>query len=281
MKYLFPIVLCFYYVSMGQSHLLGKISQDELNQAPHNEWFTKNYKSYTVHSPLVNNIKKDLKRHTIKIFLGTWCGDSKKEVPAFLKILEDANFPKEQLEIICLDRESSVYKQSPGREEQGLNIHRVPAFIIYKNGTEVNRIVEHPISSLERDLASIVKGERYTPNYRVVSILEQQFKSKSIEEIKTMESELLHVITEYAQGAKELNTYAYVKLRANELEKAVYIFELNNKAFPLNYVTYESLSEGYYETNAYDKAKTFCYKTLSMDSNNKWAKSLLEKLDNL
>jgi len=97
--------------------------------------------------------------------LGTWCGDSKKQVPRILKVLEQAEFPNERLEIIALDRRPGRYKKSPTGEEKGLNIIKVPTLIFFKNGIEINRIVERPIASLEEDILTILNGGHYIPNY--------------------------------------------------------------------------------------------------------------------
>ena len=69
--------------------------------------------------------------------------------------IEAANFPQDQLEVIAVDNDRDSYKQSPTAEEKGLNIHRVPTFIFYKDGNEVNRIVESPVETFERDILAI------------------------------------------------------------------------------------------------------------------------------
>jgi len=97
--------------------------------------------------------------------MGTWCGDSKREIPRFYKILETANYPIEQLTMVAVDHIEPNYKKSPGGEEKGLSIIKVPTFIFYKDGKEVNRIVESPIESLEKDIAAIISGKNYVPNY--------------------------------------------------------------------------------------------------------------------
>jgi len=68
-----------------------------------------------------------------------------------------------------LDRRKGKVKNSPTGEERGLNIIRVPTMLFYKNGKEVNRIVESPIESLEEDMAQILSGQPYTPNYATLS----------------------------------------------------------------------------------------------------------------
>ena len=49
--------------------------------------------------------------------------------------------------------------------EKGLNITNVPTFIFYKNGKEVNRIVESPRVSLEQDMIDIINGNNYKHIY--------------------------------------------------------------------------------------------------------------------
>lgn len=149
----------------GRKFLVGKINFEGLHGTPYSDWYHNGMKTYTVDEALVELIKKDLATFNIKLFLGTWCGDSKRETPRFIKILETAEFPMEQLEIIALDRRKEHYKKSPTGEEVGLHIIKVPTMIFFKDGREVNRIVERPIESLEEDMAQIVLNKPYTPNY--------------------------------------------------------------------------------------------------------------------
>ncbi|PKB42559.1 thiol-disulfide isomerase/thioredoxin [Cellulophaga sp. RHA19] len=149
----------------NRERLLGKISKSDLTQNSFANWFTPNYNDYKVDTKTLNTIKEDLKKYKIVAFMGTWCGDSKRETPPFYKILEAANFPMENFSIVAVDNAKNNYKKSPGGEEKGLNITHVPTFILYKNNKEVNRIVESPVISLEKDLKAIVTGSTYIPNY--------------------------------------------------------------------------------------------------------------------
>ncbi|WP_420400787.1 thioredoxin family protein [Flagellimonas sp.] len=153
----------------GKSFLLGKITMEGLRTQPYKDWFQSGHESYVVDSALVELFKTSLQDCHLKLFLGTWCGDSKREVPRFLKILETAGFPMENIDIVALDRRKGKVKTSPTGEERGLNIIRVPTMLFYKNGKEVNRIVESPIESLEEDMAQILSGQPYTPNYATIS----------------------------------------------------------------------------------------------------------------
>ncbi len=149
----------------GSSYLVGKIDPNALKAEPYNTWYRQNHTDYQVDSTLLNTHKTALNSHKILLFMGTWCGDSKREVPRFIKILETMDFPSENLKIVALDRRKEHYKKSPSGEEWGLNIIKVPTFIFYKNGKEVNRIVESPIGSLEEDIVKIIDDKPYTPNY--------------------------------------------------------------------------------------------------------------------
>lgn len=149
----------------GYTFLLGEITNSNLESGTYKDWYNTNYDNYVVDNSLVKLFKKKLKQHEVLLFLGTWCGDSKREVPRMLKILETADFPKDQLKIIALDRRKDNYKKGLNGEEKGWNIQRVPTLIILKDGKEVNRIVERPIDSLEEDFLAILSGSTYVPNY--------------------------------------------------------------------------------------------------------------------
>lgn len=151
----------------GRKILVGPITIEGLQQQPYAGWYQTSYSQYTVDTDLVGMFKKKLRKHTIKLFLGTWCGDSRREVPRMLKLLERADFPLENLEIIALDSRKPNYKKSPGGEEQGWDIRKVPTMILLRNGKETNRIVESPIASLEEDILSILNNKGYLPNYSI------------------------------------------------------------------------------------------------------------------
>ena len=258
--------------------LLGKIDKSGLQSAPFNTWFNKNYDNYIVNKDLVKTFKKDLKNYTIKAFLGTWCGDSKKEVPRFYKVLEAANFPMKQLEVIALDRSNDAYKQGPNGEEKGLNIHRVPTFIFYKNGKEINRIVEHPKETFERDILAIVTTDNYRQNYIAVDYLHSLMKDKSLDSLKTIETDLTQKLGRFIKSSSELNTFGYVLLRSKRTEEALYVFNLNTKLYPYKHSVYDSLAEAYFIAKNYSEALKNYYKVLSIIPDDKNALEMVEKI---
>jgi thiol-disulfide isomerase/thioredoxin len=149
----------------GTEMLLGHCTRSCLMQKPFSDWFTKNYDDYKVDSSLTKEIGKLMKNKNITIFLGSWCGDSRREVPRMLKILDAAGIKEKQYDIIFVSNEAGLYKQSPQHEEKGKNIKRVPTFIISEVRNEKARIIEYPKESLEKDLLKILQGKVYVPNH--------------------------------------------------------------------------------------------------------------------
>ena len=149
----------------GSEMLLGNCNRNCLLQKPFSEWFEKNYNDYKVDSSQTDALGKLFKKKHITIFMGTWCGDSKREVPRMFKILDASGVKENQITLIMVSNESDMYKQSPQHEEKGLNILRVPTFIISEGAVEIGRIIESPKQSLEKDLIQILEKKNYIPNY--------------------------------------------------------------------------------------------------------------------
>lgn len=148
-----------------QPMLLGHCSIDAFLRVPYNSWFTTNYKNYLVDSLAITELRPLLKKKRIDLFMGTWCGDSKREVPIMIKILEAAGFDTSLLSIVCVSNQTDQYKKCPQGEEIGKNILRIPTLIVYHKRKEMGRIIESPIVSIERDLIRILKQDGYIPNY--------------------------------------------------------------------------------------------------------------------
>jgi thiol-disulfide isomerase/thioredoxin len=135
--------------------ILGYFKPDQLTHYPYSTWYLKGIDDYQVKTEAINKLleinKDDL---SIKIVMGTWCPDSRREVPRFMRVMEAWHFPAEKLIFIGVDDA----KQSPVGEYNGLNIQRVPTFILYKNNIEAGRIIENPKTSLEQDMVDILAG---------------------------------------------------------------------------------------------------------------------------
>lgn len=136
--------------------LLGYFSKERLVSEPYSSWYITGYDEYLINSEAVNKLT-DLSKDgiTIKIVMGTWCPDSRREVPRFMRILDIWQFPMANVTFIGVDNA----KLSPVGEYEKLDIQRVPTFILYKNNIEAGRIIENPVTSLEQDIVNILKKE--------------------------------------------------------------------------------------------------------------------------
>lgn len=141
--------------------LVGKIDREQLQEEDYGKWFNPRYEAYEVNKEAVDELSKLLKDVNITIFMGTWCGDSKRETPNVYKIFDAAAVSEDQVELIAV----SYDKTTPDELEKGLDIQRVPTIIFKKNDKELGRIVEYPIESLENDMLKILKGEDYKHAY--------------------------------------------------------------------------------------------------------------------
>lgn len=146
---------------VSKTMLLGVEERASLEAMPFGTWFNANYAKYTPSQDKISAIKQGLNGVTLTTFMGTWCGDSKRETPRMYKILDAADFKGNNVNLITVDRS----KQKPTELTAGKNIKRVPTFIFMKDGEELGRIVERPIESLEADMLKILNGEPYKHAY--------------------------------------------------------------------------------------------------------------------
>ena len=212
----------------GSIKLLGQVTLERLTEDPFDGWYEENYNGYEVKEEAI-----DLP-DSITIFMGTWCGDSKREVPRFVKILEANDFDLSKLKIICLNTGFQNYKQAPEREERGNDIHRVPTFLLHDGeGAEIGRIVEEPISTLEEDLGLILEGQEYPTYYAVAQEILDGLKEQSLEEFEPM-NKLVEKYNGKTRSEYELNTLGYVFWSSFQLQRAEFVFELNCKLYPEN-----------------------------------------------
>ena len=253
----------------GNRQLLGKCSIEAFQDSPFQEWYAPNYQAYEPQNDLIERcegLTEDLK---VQVFLGTWCGDSKREVPRFMKVADQLGLSEEQIEFIAVSRADTFYKKSPTDEQIGKLIHRVPSFLFYKEEKEIGRIVEFPVSSMEMDLAQILHGLPSDPNYKIVHLLDQQLKEKYISSDSSQV--ILHIARAlYKQGMhnKELNTYGYYLMANHRLNDAIIAFRINAMLYPDIPNVYDSLGEAYLRAEKYEYAHHMYSKCLELEPDN-------------
>lgn len=154
-----------YFGDDGSQFLLGPIKKSRLTEGYYGQWFNPQHSAYQVDPKGLALIQKSIGNYDLLLFLGTWCEDSQREVPAIFKILEEAGYPIHAIKIYAVDDREEFKKTTPGGEARARNIVRVPTLIFEKDGKEVNRIIELPVETLEKDMVAILSGQAYTPNY--------------------------------------------------------------------------------------------------------------------
>lgn len=147
--------------TLTEMNLIGEYHRNALETAPYSSWFDAEYQFYSIDSSLVAKLKPLLENIDISIFMGTWCSDSQREIPSFFKILDALDYDSKSIAIYMMDED----KTTPEGFENNLNITNVPTIIFKKNGEEINRIVESPVVSLEKDMLAILEGKNYLHTY--------------------------------------------------------------------------------------------------------------------
>jgi len=132
-------------------NLMGVIGVDDLRRFG-GGWFDRNFNEYEPDAKAVSHLSGVISDVNVICYLGTWCSDSKREVPRFFKALKEAGLPDSVVTMIGVDRQ----KFSLDGSSMVYRIERVPTFIFFRNGVEVGRIVESPHESLERDMLNLL-----------------------------------------------------------------------------------------------------------------------------
>lgn len=120
-------------------------------------WFKENINKYKVKDSLALKIKPIISDIKMEVYLGTWCGDTKRMLPKFIKILDYVNYDLATVNFYALDHQ----KKGLNGIERKNNILYVPTIIFYRNGKEINRIVENHVKSVEADMLNILTNNNY------------------------------------------------------------------------------------------------------------------------
>jgi thiol-disulfide isomerase/thioredoxin len=142
-------------------YLIGVANKESFTDDSFKNWFNSRYSEYNTDKETVAKLTDVLKGYTIKGFMATWCGDSRRETPRFFKILDETGFNQNNFELIAVNKN----KKTPDNLQEGFTIFRVPTFIFYKDSEEVGRYVEYPRETLEKDILKIVTGAPYKHSY--------------------------------------------------------------------------------------------------------------------
>ena len=263
----------------NEKHLCGVFELQELEKdSLYSSWYHDNYTGLEAIDSNASWVS-ELESTTVDIYMGTWCGDSKKWVPRFVRLWDDLGLNRSQLKFIALYDSKEKYKQGPNGEEKGKNIHRVPTFIFKEKGEEFARIVESPRNDLLTDLKQIATGTASKPNYLAASYFLDLFDQVETKEVNKNIREHYNAIYGLACKSRELNTLGHVYLSAGKIDEAILVFYLNTYLFryePNVYLNYGIALEA---NDELEKAKENFSKALELEPEYELAKEKLAGLE--
>jgi len=149
---LFITMIMFFSFLVSGVEKMEKIEKDKILKTG-KEW-QDIYTGYRVDESFIDTLKAkigdDLK---IDVYLGLWCGDSKNNVPKFIKIIDAAGQKNLTVNYYTVERKAS---RDIKYFIKNLKVERVPTFIFYRSGKEIGRIIENPKNSLIEDFLEII-----------------------------------------------------------------------------------------------------------------------------
>ncbi len=137
----------------NQDILVGFCNKEGLRNFPEiTESYNKEYENYETYTEFLNQYRDSLLKFDIIIVMGTWCSDSRREVPRFYKIMDELSIPEDNITLICVDRS----KKAGNIDLEDYYVELVPTFIFMKGNIEVGRIIEAPSETLESDIGQLI-----------------------------------------------------------------------------------------------------------------------------
>jgi len=133
--------------------LIDFVDRDGLQTGEFATPYADEYAAYLPDQSIIDQLKMAATNVDIIIILGSWCGDSKEQVPRFLKVLDAAGISDDHLVMIAVDSQ----KKAQTIDADVYAVQKVPTFIFYRDTKELGRIIETPKQSLEADMLRIVK----------------------------------------------------------------------------------------------------------------------------
>jgi len=147
------LIFCFWALAL----CLGLAGQTEISRETilrHPGWMTE----YETHHPdreIIGHLRAGTFAEVhIDVYFAFWCVDSKINLPRFIKLLDILDMPVVPVKFYLVER-----KATPGTSTyvESLHVTKIPTFIVYRNGSEIGRIVEYPKKDLARDFLEILR----------------------------------------------------------------------------------------------------------------------------
>jgi tetratricopeptide (TPR) repeat protein len=272
------LVLSIANLAHGQKrdYLFGLVTRDSLMKPNHVGWFTRGYENYQPDNAILEKLKKlPLKEYTFEIFFGSWCGDSRRDVPRFIKITDMLGVPAAHVKLIAVGLDDQ-YKQAPGGETNNRGIYRVATFVVSKQGKEINRITEHAVHTLEHDLLDILTMNSYVSNYRAYPQINTWLQQGSLRQDNISTRGYAKQIGLQIFTPGELNACAHVLLVQGKIKESVAVYRMNAFLFSDNVDVYDGLAGALSKNGNHEEAIETIEYAITMNDGKNYIKSLLE-----
>ncbi|MEM9828394.1 MAG: hypothetical protein AAF958_17525, partial [Planctomycetota bacterium] len=265
-----------------KAKLLGRCRVEDLDQQPFGEKF-KFDRPLEWDSKLVEQLRESATDNNIrcKLFLGTWCGDTQREVPKLLRLFETIQWPMENLEMHAVDYVAGHYKMDPAGQARKHRVHRVPTLIVMRGDQTIGRIVETPTTSWEMDLAQILAGLPSDSRYPVADLVfrwvqddDEALKSVPAEPVETSEAKppvdsepfqkTVDALRSRSRGPTELSTLVRVLLERGDTRSALRVANINIRLHPAEPRVIASLATAAFRAGYRDTALAQCKRAIRM-----------------
>lgn len=261
----------------GDPMWVGTVERRHLMQSPFDRWYTSRYESYASRPDAVGALSASLDSVDVEVYFGTWCSDSTRDVPRLNRVLDDAGFSLDRLEMIALSDRPGEFKFSPDGKERDRLIHRTPTIVLLREGREIGRIVQNPIVSIEQDMLAIAKGDPYTPRFGAEARLHELVSSGGVAALEAR-SEIANELSRLVDADSLWHYAQYDLLLNNKFQEAVAALDVFLQLYPESARGYLLLAKAHRELGDLEQALTDVRRALEYDSGNKEAKSLEQEL---
>lgn len=145
---LVAVSACSHHQLVEQKLAIGDISQTQL--MTNHQSFRQRYQDFQLTEQEIAEVRSWPNNLHVTVYFGSWCHDSQREVPKFLKIVAENITLSYRL--IGLDHN----KTDPNGFANMHEIKFTPTFIVYQGSKEVGRIIERPTVSLIADITAML-----------------------------------------------------------------------------------------------------------------------------
>jgi tetratricopeptide (TPR) repeat protein len=272
-----PALLKSHYGN-GEPMWVGTVERRHLTQSPFDAWYDSGYKSYSTAENALADLTSSLDSVELEVYFGTWCSDSTRDVPRLNRILDDAAFPLDHLEMIALSDHPGEFKFSPGGKEKSRLIHRTPTIVVLRDGQEIGRIVQNSIGTLEEDLLRITTGKSYTPRFGAEAKLHGLIDADGMGALEGHESELVDELGSLGDS-DSLWHYAQFDLLVNgRPEEAEIVLDVFLSLYPESARGHRLLAQAHRDLGDFERALEDVRRSLAFDSFDARALSLEQEL---